>query len=163
MSTKPIPIRFELEEYEAIKEYANTHTNGNFSRAVKDLCAYALVPAQAQTAIEHRVEAMIEEGVERMAKVASRGVKASLANLAINCSYLPAIGDGMRTVGDMLLDTKRGVDKELAEEALDAALYTASDKVGISQNQLFLWGWEVAGRLQSQEGKMSLYEATKRY
>lgn len=162
MAKKQVPLRFEEEELERIKHYANTHCKGNLSLAVRQLCTKALEPATAQTAIEMRVEEMIERGIERMVKVNSKGTKASLASLAILSSYMPALGDGLRAVGEILIADEDSEANEQDQEKLDTALYTICNKENISQNLLFKWGWETGGKLQAQHGTPSLLEATRK-
>ncbi len=109
-----ITLRFDEEEFERIKVYAQKNCKGNVSAAVRQLCTKALEPATAQTAIELRVEDMINDGIERMVKVNSRGVKASLAFLTMLSAYLPALGDGLRAVEEISFEDNherdRGID-----------------------------------------------------
>ena len=162
MAKKQVPLRFEEDELERIRYYAQTHCKGNISLAVRQLCAKALEPATAQTAIEMRVEEMIERGIERMVKVNSKGTKASLATLAMLSSYMPALGDGLRAIGELSFEDKDSETREEYQEKLDTALFTISNKENISQNLLFKWAWETGGKLQAQKGTPSLLEATRK-
>ena len=154
-------IRFEENEIAEIKQYADAYCKGNISLAVRSLCANALAPTHAQTAIEHRVESMLNDALEHMVKIQSCGGKATFANLALSSMFLPAIAESLRVLGEDRLCDKEGRAKEYFEEKLDTALYPIDKIAGCSQNAVFNKAWEYGGRLQAQSGVPSLYEATK--
>lgn len=162
MAKKQTPIRFEEDELAEIRQYANSYCKGNLSMAVRQLCTKALAPATAQTAIELRVEEMINDGIERMLKIQSRGTKSALANLALSSMFFPAIAEGLRAVGEAAISGKRCDEREELQEEIDSALYTIGDFTGLSQNIVFGKAWTTGGRLQAQSGTPSLHEATKR-
>ena len=162
MSKSPIPVRFDEEESRAIKQFADTHCAGNFSRAVRALCASALESYSAQTIFEIRLEMMLKSAIERMIKIQSRGTKTAFANLALSSMFLPAIAESLRVIGEAAIDDKEGRAKEYFQEELDSALYSIGKIAGCSQNAVFNKAWEYGGRLQAQSGTPSLYEATKK-
>jgi hypothetical protein len=112
MSKKPIPVRFDEKEIREIKQFADINCNGNFSCAVRMLCTNALKPEQAQTAIEQRIEQVLNAGIERALKIEKRSTKASLANLALLSMFLPSIAEGVRVVGETLIEDKKAEEQE---------------------------------------------------
>ena len=56
-------INFSAEQEKAIQNYANSKYDGNFTRAVQELCANGMKPKERRSSVR-----MLEEKVERLTK-----------------------------------------------------------------------------------------------
>ncbi|MBQ9043558.1 MAG: ribbon-helix-helix protein, CopG family [Eggerthellaceae bacterium] len=89
--TAKISFKVDGELYERIAEHARAEGLPNMSAAIRDLIEIALDTGSLSDEIEARVEVRFKELENRVAKVCSRGTKASLANLLATSTFASAV------------------------------------------------------------------------
>lgn len=157
--------RVTENEYEIYKAYADEHCSGNMSSAVKELMSYGLASRNfgknLQDLIEEYLNPRFEEIEIRIAKIVSRGTKASLGNLALDSTV------GLTTV-EMLEHISQNLELLLEahhidfdDEAAATALWPVRNLAHKQPASVFSWGWDAGGKLQAEKGRPDYSKATK--
>lgn len=144
--------------------YAAEHFDGNVSAAMRHLLAQGYAMQSTADSIEkvfdERVETATASMEERLAKVTSRGTKASLGNLALNSETLVAICNILRSIDRDNHTIMRAMHLKVDEDS-EGAFDRIHDLMARHPAVVFDWAWDAGGRMQAQKGSVDVLEATR--
>lgn len=135
-----------------IRVFARSHTDGNEAEAIRRLIAEGLASADQASLVEEAVARKLDEGIERMAKIASRGAKASLAGLVLSATYLPPMADAAGETARLVAEASRLQGAALPTDSVDAALSPLARHRSAVPAGAFGFAWTAGGRLQAMKG-----------
>ena len=156
-------IRFHEEDQRVtrIRSFAESHTDGNEAEAIRQLVGTGLDAVESASVIENAISAKLDEAIDRMAKVSSRGTKAALASLVLSSTYLPVIAEAVSESSRLLVTKARKDGVDLSAESVDAAMGPIAKHRGAVPSTAFDFAWDAGGRLQAQRGSADYRAATK--
>ena len=152
-------VRLDDDQYDSLKSYAKARTDGNLSAAIRDVIALGLDADARMKTAELSVSALLDDFIERFARVQSRGTRAALANLYLASAYLPSIADAVEASARCMSNLSRHAGSPSCDEAIDAALHPVAHLQGASAKDVFDAALRAGGNLQRQQGAMDYFSA----
>lgn len=156
-------VRFKDNDplVDRIGAFAQSHTNGNEAEAIRRLVSEGLASAERASLVEEAVDRKLDEGIERMAKIASKGTKASLAALALSATYLPPMADAAGESARLVAEASRRQGATVPTDPVDAALSPLAKHHGAGPADAFKFAWTAGGRLQAMKNGVDYRAAVK--
>ena len=141
---KAINLKIDSETLALIDAYAKAEDVGR-SEAVRRLVKRALSQGELADVISERVE-------DRVAKVCSRGTKASLANFIATMTFASAIGNIERANHNVIMDALEQEGIRTPPQNVGAHLAELYQWEGLGPRELFEFFWNAGGQAQQGEG-----------
>lgn len=161
MALKVMSIRVDEEFINQISGYADKHCEGNVSAAIKELVRIGLAPHEAVEEAKGSMAEMMDDYLLRMTKIASRGTKASLANLALSSMYAPFLASAYQIEDKSIAKFCRMNGISTDEQASYEAAFDVMDFGKVLTWDVCDWAWSVGGRMQADQRGVDLQRATK--
>lgn len=156
-----LTIRVSDDLLSEIESYARTNTDGNRSAAIKRLLESGLSISKATDQCVSSVRSILDESLDKMYRIASRGTKASLASLVMAASYMPSTSSIAAETGRLVIDAARKQGIGLPVEIYEEACGRSGKAAGASAEEAMDYCWRAAGRIQQAGSKPTYSAATK--
>ena len=161
---KQLRVKVDPESYDRYADYAEERFGGNISEALRQLLEQGYRQVSTSEMLdryfEEHFDPRCDELEERLAKVTSKGTKASLGNLTLMSEIVMAVCMILRSIDRDNHTIMRAMHLKVDEDS-EGARDRIYDMMTRHPSQIFCWAWDAGGRMQAQPGSPNFVKATR--
>lgn len=161
MNTKYVGFRATEELLNNVDDWAADNTGGNRSAAITEILTRYFDRESDSQILENIIEKKMNELLDKVVRVSSRGTKAALGNMFLCSSLIPSLSQSVEELGYMLSTAISSSGTPLDTDEFDSSVEPFSVWKGLGPEEAFAISWKAGGRLQSSRNNVAYNTAKK--